>query len=70
MKIDIELKKEIDNSYEVHIGALQELHVDAKVAIVTNPKVSGLHLHYLLSALSAKEVYIITVEDGESYKTL
>lgn len=70
MKIDIELKQEIDNSYEVHIGALQEMHIDAKVAIVSNPKVSGLHLHYLLSKLSAKEIYIITVEDGESYKTL
>jgi len=70
MKIDIELKKEIDNSYKVHIGALPEFHIDAKVAIITNPKVSGLHLHYLLSKLSAKEVYIITVEDGESYKTL
>jgi len=70
MKIDIELKKEIDNSYEVHIGPLEDIHIDAKVAIVTNPKVSGLHLHYLLSKLSAKEIYIITVEDGESYKTL
>jgi len=70
MKIDIELKKEIDNSYEVHIGALKEMHIDTKVAIVTNPKVSGLHLHYLLSKLTAKEIYIITVEDGESFKTL
>ncbi|MDF1881408.1 3-dehydroquinate synthase [Sulfurimonas sp. MAG313] len=70
MKIDIALKKEIDNSYEVHIGTLPNLKIDAKVAIVTNPKISGLHLHYLLSRLSAKEIYIITVEDGESYKTL
>ncbi|PHR54039.1 MAG: 3-dehydroquinate synthase [Arcobacter sp.] len=70
MKIDIKLKKEIDNSYEVHIGALEEIHIDAKVAIITNPKVGGLHLQYLLSKLRAKEIYIITVEDGESYKTL
>jgi len=70
MNIDIELKKEIDNSYQVHIGALENIEIDAKVAIVTNPKVSGLHLHYLLSKLSAKEIYIITVEDGENYKTL
>ncbi|HIC44083.1 MAG TPA: 3-dehydroquinate synthase [Sulfurimonas sp.] len=70
MKIDIALKKEIDNSYEVHIGTLEDIHIDAKVAIITNPKVSGLHLHYLLSKLSAKEIYIITVEDGESFKTL
>ena len=70
MKVDIALKKEVDLSYEVHIGPLPKLKIDTKVAIVTNPKVSGLHLHYLLSRLEAKEVYIITVEDGEHFKTL
>jgi len=70
MNIDIELKKEINNSYQVHIGALEQIDIDSKVAIITNPKVSGLHLQYLLSKLSAKELYIITVEDGENYKTL
>ena len=70
MNIDIHLNKEIDNSYQVHIGAIKSIKVDAKVAIITNPKVGGLHLHYLLSRLTAKEVYIITVEDGESFKTL
>ena len=70
MKIDIQLKHEINNSYQVHLGELSTLNFDTKVAIVTNPKVSGLHLHYLLSKLNAKEIYIITVEDGEGYKTL
>jgi len=70
MKIDIALKKEIDSSYVVQIGALETINVDAKVAIVTNPKVGGLHLQYLLAKLQAKEIYIITVEDGESFKTL
>lgn len=70
MNIDIHLNKEIDDSYQVHIGAIEGIRVDAKVAIITNPKVSGLHLHYLLSRLTAKEVYIVTVEDGENYKTL
>jgi len=70
MKIDIELKKEVDNSYQVHIGELEKIEINAKVAVISNPKVSGLHLHYLLSRLKAKEVYIITVEDGESYKSL
>ncbi len=37
---------------------------------MTNPKVAGLHLNYLLSRLKASEVYIVTVPDGESYKTL
>jgi len=44
------------------------MHFDRKVAIVTNPKVAGLHLAYLLSKISAKELYIITVPDGEEYK--
>jgi len=70
MHIDIQLKSETDNSYMVNIGELETLHIDAKVAIVTNPKVGGLHLQYLLSKLSAKEVYVITVEDGEGFKTL
>jgi len=70
MKIDIQLKNEVDNSYQVHIGALENITLDTKVAIVTNPKVGGLHLQYLLSKLSAKEIYIITVEDGEKFKTL
>lgn len=70
MTIDIQLKSETDNSYKVNIGELSDLNIDAKVAIVTNPKVGGLHLQYLLSKLSAKEVYVITVEDGEGFKTL
>jgi 3-dehydroquinate synthase len=70
MHIDIQLKSQTDNSYTVNIGELDRLHVDAKVAIVTNPKVGGLHLEYLLSRLSCKEVYVITVEDGEGFKTL
>jgi len=70
MHIDIQLKSETDNSYTVNIGELDRLQIDSKVAIVTNPKVAGLHLEYLLSRLSAKEVYVITVEDGEGFKTL
>ncbi len=70
MNIDIALKKEIDNSYQVHIGAIESIQIDAKVAIITNPKIGGLHLNYLMSRLKAKEVFVITVEDGENYKTL
>lgn len=70
MHIDIQLKREIDSSYQVHIGELPALHFDVKVAIVTNPTVSALHLNYLLSKLTAKEICVVTVEDGENYKTL
>ena len=68
MTIDINLKKEIDLSYTVTIDTLPELHYDTKVAIVTNPTISALHLDYLRSKITAKEVHVITVPDGESYK--
>ena len=69
MRVDIELKKVVDESYSIDIGSLEKLHFDTKVAIITNPKVAGLHLHYLLSKITAKELYIITIPDGEKYKS-
>lgn len=68
MQVNIALKQVIDNSYDITIDTLKPIHFDTKVAIVTNPKVAGLHLSYLLSKISAKELYIITVPDGEEYK--
>ncbi len=68
MQVNIALKKVVDNSYDISIDELPKLRFDTKVAIVTNPKVAGLHLGYLLSKISAKELYIITVPDGEEYK--
>lgn len=57
-----------DKDYTVCIDTLKTLEFQNKVAIVTNPKVSGLHLGYLLAKLQAKEIFIITVSDGEQYK--
>ena len=68
MQVNIPLKHVVDNSYDITIDALQKRTYDAKVAIITNPKVAGLHLSYLLSKIEAKELYIITVPDGEAYK--
>jgi len=68
MQVNIPLKHVVDNSYDITIDAIQKLTFDTKVAIITNPKVAGLHLSYLLSQISAKELYIITVPDGEGYK--
>jgi len=68
MLVNIPLKRVVDDSYDITIDTLPKLHFDTKVAIVTNPKVAGLHLAYLLSKVSAKELYIITVPDGEEYK--
>ena len=68
MQVNIPLKQVIDNSYDITIDTIPEVHFDTKVAIVTNPKVAGLHLAYLLTRITAKELYIITVPDGEEYK--
>jgi 3-dehydroquinate synthase len=70
MTISINLKRVIDDSYPIHIGLLPEINFEGKVVVLTNPKVAGLHLQTLLSRLSAKEVYIVTIPDGEQYKTL
>jgi len=47
---------------------LSKIHFDTKVIVVTNPKVSGFHLKYLLENISANELYIVTVPDGEEFK--
>lgn len=70
MNIDIVLDKKVDNSYKIYIDDLGVTELNTKVAIVTNPKVSGLHLKMLLSKLNAKECFIITVPDGENHKNL
>lgn len=70
MTISINLKRIIDDSYPIHIGPLPEITFGGKAVILTNPNVAGLHLNSVLSKLSAKEVYIVTIPDGEHYKTL
>ena len=68
MRVHIPLQKCEDRSYDIHIGALPPIAIQGKAVVVTNPKVAGLHLHYLLPKLSAKELYIVTLPDGEEYK--
>ncbi|PHS56272.1 MAG: 3-dehydroquinate synthase [Sulfurimonas sp.] len=68
MQVNIALEKVVDNSYDITIDTLPKLHFDTKVAIVTNHTIADLHLQYLLSKISAKELFIITLKDGEIYK--
>ncbi len=68
MQVNIPLKKTIDNSYDITIDSLPKLHFDKKVAIVTNTTVSDLHLSFLKERLTAKELIVITLPDGEQYK--
>lgn len=64
MKIDLNLGKK----YSVFIDELHSLKISGKVAIVTNPKVAGLWLDFLLQRLDCEQKFIITIPDGEEYK--
>ena len=64
MKVNIPLKKVVDNSYDITIDTLAAMYFDTKVAIVTNPTIAALHLEFLLTKISAKELHIITVIEG------
>ncbi len=68
MEVAISLKKSEDRSYTIYIDALPTIEGLSKAVVVTNPKVAGLHLGYLLPKLEAKELYIVTLPDGEDYK--
>jgi 3-dehydroquinate synthase len=69
MKIRVDLRKNVDDSYDVEIGELSKKHFK-KACIVTNPTVSGLHLEYLKSKISADELCVAMVPDGEEYKNM
>ena len=68
MKIDINFSNKKSNDYTIYINELNRLNLNSKVAIITNPKVAGLHLKTLLSKINSNELYIITIPDGEKYK--
>lgn len=70
MIVPIKLENRQDISYDILIDKLPKLTFDTKVGIVTNPTVAGLHLETLLSTIEAPEVHVVTVPDGEEFKTL
>jgi len=66
--INLENRKAI--KYNVVIDTLPELTFNRKVAIVTNTTVAALHLETLKSKISADELFVVTIEDGEEFKNL
>jgi len=70
MIVPIQLTQTEAVHYDITIDALPDLYFDTKVVVVTNPTVSGFHLEKLLSKLSAKALHVVSIPDGESYKTL
>ncbi len=56
--------------YDITIDSLKDMYFDTKIVIVTNPTISELHLEYLKEKLTAKELSIVTIPDGEEYKNM
>lgn len=70
MIVPIELENSSNTCYDVNIDTLPQLKFDTSVVIVTNPTVAGYHLDTVLSKVDASKLYVVTIPDGEEYKTL
>jgi len=68
MIIPIELVQAQNIKYDIVIDDLPQLTFDTKVVIVTNPTVAGYHLDMLLDRISARELHVVRIPDGEEYK--
>jgi len=67
MTVNIKLP---NTTYDININKLKQITLDTKVVIVTNPTIEALHIDYLKSHINAKELSVVTVPDGEEYKTM
>ena len=70
MIVPIELSQTQNITYDITIDTLPQLSFKRKVVIVTNPTVAGFHLDTLLKNIDADQLHIVTIPDGEKYKTL
>ena len=70
MIVPIELAHTQNITYDITIDTLPALTFDTSVVVVTNPTVAGYHLDTLLGKISAAQLHVVTVPDGEGYKTL
>jgi 3-dehydroquinate synthase len=70
MIVPINLENQTAIKYNVVIEKLPKLTFNRKVAIVTNTTVSTLHLDQLISHIECDELHVVTIEDGEEFKTL
>ena len=70
MIVPIELAHTQNITYDITIDTLPQLTFDTNVVVITNPTVSGYHLETLLSHIHATQLNVVTIPDGEEYKTL
>lgn len=68
--IPIKLESPSTITYDIVLGKLPILSFDTRVVVVTNPTVASLHLERLLGQIKSPFVHVVTVPDGEQYKTL
>lgn len=70
MIVPIVLQNSNKTTYDIAIDTLPQLTFDTSVVIVTNPTVAGYHLETLLKKITANSLHVVTIPDGEEYKTL
>ena len=70
MIVPIQLTQTPAITYDITIDALPTMTFDTSVVIITNPTISALHLETLLAKISATQLHIVTIPDGEEYKSL
>ena len=70
MIVPIHLENQTEIQYDVVIDTLPKLTYERKVALVTNSTVAPLHLERVLESITATEIHVVTIPDGEEYKTL
>lgn len=70
MIVPIKLAHTQTITYDITIDALPQLTFDTNVVVVTNPTVAGYHLDTLLASITATQLNVVTIPDGEEYKTL
>jgi 3-dehydroquinate synthase len=70
MIVPIALAQTHNITYDITIDTLPALTFDTSVVVVTNPTVAGYHLDTLLAKLCATQLHVVTIPDGEEYKTL
>ncbi len=66
----VHIKLPNDISYDVIIDKLNLINFDKKAVLVTNCTINSLHLDYIKKYLKIKDLSILTLLDGEEYKSM
>jgi 3-dehydroquinate synthase len=70
MIVPIHLENQNSIKYDVVIDTLPQLTFNRKVVIVTNETIAPLHLEKLKAQITADELHVVIIKDGEEFKRL